>query len=92
MAASSRAEAERRLDFWLEACDRLNLPEFKACRKILVNWCTYILNAFDIRLSTGFTEGCNNAIKTLKRLAFGFRSFAAFRARILLTSRTHPYI
>ena len=92
MEAPSRGEAERLMDFWLEACDRLNLPEFKPCRKMLANWRPYILNAFDIRLSNGFTEGCNNAIKTLKRLAFGFRSFTAFRARILLAARTHPYI
>ena len=92
MAAPTRNEAERRLDFWLEACDHLNLPEFKSCRKMLTNWRRYILNAFDIHLSNGFTEGCNNAIKPLKRLAFGFRSFSTFRARILLASRTHPYI
>ena len=92
MAAPSRDEADRLMDFWLDACDRLNLPEFRSCRKMLANWHTYILNAFDIRLSNGFTEGCNNAIKTLKRLAFGFRSFPAFRARILLASRAHPYI
>ena len=62
------------------------------CGVALVNWRPYILNAFDIRLSNGFTEGCNNAIKTLKRLAFGFRNFTAFRARILLAARPHPYI
>ena len=77
MAAPSRDEADRLMDFWLDACDRLNLPEFRSCRKMLANWHTYILNAFGIRLSNGFTEGCNNAIKTLKRLGFGFRSFAA---------------
>ena len=92
MAASNRAEAEHRLDFWLESCDRLNLPEFRPCRRMLVNWRPYILNAFDIHLSNGFTEGCNNAIKTLKRLAFGFRNFSAFRARILLAVSPHPYI
>lgn len=92
MAAPSRDEAERLMDFWLESCDRLNLAEFRTCRKMLANWRTYILNAFDIRLSNAFTEGCNNAIKTLKRLAFGFRSFTAFRARILLVARKHPYI
>ena len=59
---------------------------------MLANWRPYILNAFDIRLSNGFTEGCNNAIKTLKRLAFGYRNFDAFRARILLASGAHPYI
>lgn len=92
MAAPNRKEAEHRLDSWLEACDRLNLPEFKACRKMLAHWRPYILNAFEIRLSNGFTEGCNNAIKTLKRLAFGFRNFDAFRARILLAAMPHPYI
>ena len=92
MSTPNRIEAERRLDFWLEACDRLNLQEFKSCRKMLANWRPYILNAFDIRLSNGFTEGCNNAIKTLKRLAFGFRIFGSFRAWILLATRAHPYI
>ncbi len=43
MAAPTRNEAERRLDFWLEACDHLNLPEFKSCRKMLANWRRYIL-------------------------------------------------
>ncbi len=33
--------------------------------------------------SNGFTDGCNNAIKTLKCVAFGFRYFSNFRARIL---------
>ena len=50
MDAPDRPTASRRLDFWLDACDRLELPEFKSCRKTLVNWKPYILNAFDFRL------------------------------------------
>ena len=92
MDAPDRPTALRRLDFWLDACDRLELPEFKSCRKTLVNWKPYILNAFDFRLSNGFTEGCNNAIKTLKRVAFGFRNFRSFRTRILLSLGPHPNI
>ena len=92
MDAPDRPTASRRLDFWLDACDRLDLPEFKSCRKTLVNWKPYILNAFDFRLSNGFTEGCNNAIKTLKRVAFGFRNFHSFRARILLSLGPYPNI
>ena len=38
------------------------------------------------------TEGCNNAIKTLKRLAFGFRNFRSFRTRILLSLGPYPNI
>ena len=92
MAAPNRNEADRKLDFRLESCDRLNLPEFKACRKMLANRRPYILNAFDIRLSNGFTEGCNSAVKTFKRLAFGFRNFGPFIARILLAAGALPYI
>ena len=42
---------------------------------MLKNWKPYILNAFDCSYSNAFTEGCNNAIKALKRVAFGFRNF-----------------
>ena len=80
MDAPDRLAASQRLDFWLDACDRLDLPEFESCRKTLVNWRPYILNAFDFCLSNGFTEGCNNAIKTLKRVAFGFRKRILHRA------------
>ena len=52
---------------------------------VLRNWEPYILNAFDCPYSNGFTEGCNNAIKVIKRVAFGYRSFHNFRRRILLT-------
>ena len=92
MAASDRAEAERRLNLWFDACDRLHLPEFEACRRMLRNWRNFILNAFDVRLSNGFTEGCNNAIKTLKRVSFGCQNFSRFRKRILLSFSLHPYI
>ena len=69
-----------------------HIPEFEACITAVCNWSEYILNSFDVQYSNGFTEGCNNAIKTLKRLAFGFRSFNTFRVRILLASRARPYI
>ena len=90
MAAPDRKTAELRLETFLDACDMLKLPEFDDCRKMLKNWRSYILNAFDIPLSNGFTEGCNNAIKALKRVAFGFRNFNSFRTRILLTLQPHP--
>ena len=83
MDAESSSAAAELLSRWFDACDRLALPEFMACRRMLKNWKPYILNAFDCPYSNGFTEGCNNGIKTLKRIAFGFRNFTNFRARIL---------
>lgn len=85
MESKNREEAVTRLDHWLNSCHLLDLPEFDDCVRMLKNWRHYILNAFDYHLSNGFTEGCNNAIKSLKRVAFGFRSFNNFRVRILLS-------
>ena len=92
MASSDKQEAGRRLDFWLDSCDRLRIQQFSKCRNMLRNWRPYILNAFDIRLSNGFTEGCNNAVKALKRASFGFSNFSRARKRILLSFSLHPYI
>ena len=36
--------------------------------------------------SNGFTEGCNNKTKVLKRVCFGLRNFEHLRNRILFCS------
>ena len=76
MDAKSSSTAAELLSKWFDAYDRLQLPEFSPCRRMLKNWKPYILNAFDCPYSNAFTEGCNNAIKALKRVAFGFRNFS----------------
>lgn len=68
---------------WLYYAENSGLPEFKACITAMHNWSEYILNAFDCPYSNGFTEGCNNKIKVLKRVCFGVRNFNRFRNRIL---------
>lgn len=93
MDAKSSSTAAELLSKWFDAYDRLQLPEFSPCRRMLKNWKPYILNAFDCPYSNAFTEGCNNAIKALKRVAFGFRHFSNFRARILqVANPAHPNI
>ncbi|HBR30710.1 MAG TPA: hypothetical protein DD733_01370 [Clostridiales bacterium] len=42
-----------------------------------------ILNSFAYPYTNGFTEGCNNKIKVLKRTAYGYRNFKRFKNRIL---------
>ena len=37
----------------------------------------------DCLYTNGFTEGCNNKIKVIKRVSFGIRNFDYFRNRIL---------
>lgn len=43
-----------------------------------------ILNTFNNSYHNGFIEGNNNFIKVIKRIAFGFRSFRRFKARIMI--------
>ena len=46
-----------------------------------INWQTGILNTFEYPYSNGFTEGCNNQIKVLKRTGYGYRNSNQFRKR-----------
>lgn len=86
MDASSSLQAKERLRSFRAHAFVADLPEYSACLTMLKNWEPYILNAFDCPYSNGFTEGVNNKIKVLKRIAFGYRSFRNFRTRILCTS------
>lgn len=86
MDAKNKDEAELRLKEFFIFAKLLNVPEYKPCITMLTNWREYILNAFEHPYSNGYTEGMNNKIKVLKRLAFGFRNFENFRKRIFLVS------
>lgn len=59
------------------------IRELERCADTYYNWFPSILNSLDCPYSNGFTEGCNNKIKVLKRIAFGFRNYPRFRNRIL---------
>lgn len=54
------------------------------CAKTYSNWIKEIRNSLLVPYSNGVMEGYNNKIKVLKRIAFGFRNFQNFKARILL--------
>lgn len=52
--------------------------------KTLKGYLPYIKNTLANPYNNGFIEGNNNFIKVLKRIAFGFRSFVRFKARIMI--------
>ena len=75
--------AEELLSYWILRAETARLPEFYECTRAIHNWSKYILNAFDVPYTNGYTEGCNNKTKVLKRVSYGVRNFAHFRNRIL---------
>ena len=86
MSSRNSTEARDRLKQFAMFNAATQLPEFEPLIRVLSNWSEYILNAFDCGYTNGFTEGCNNKIKVLKRIAFGYRSFSNMRQRILLST------
>lgn len=52
--------------------------------KTLKGFLPHIKNTLSNPYHNGFVEGNNNFIKVLKRIAFGFRSFRRFKARIMI--------
>jgi transposase len=56
----------------------------KTFGRTLKNWFDPILAWHQARVSNGPTEGMNNLLKRVKRVAFGFTNFENFRIRALL--------
>ena len=68
---------------WIDMAERCGIPQFENCAQTMRNWFSGISNSFYTPITNGFTEGCNNKIKVLKRNAYGYRNFKRFRNRIL---------
>lgn len=76
-------EAKQNLKNWNLCAGAVQLEEFQKCFETINRWQPYILRAFSLGYTNGFTEGCNNRIKVLKRNCYGVRNFSRFRNRIL---------
>ena len=68
---------------WITGAENCGLKPFEKCAQTMKNRFIGIINSFYSPITNGFTEGCNNKIKVLKRNAYGYRNFNRFRNRIL---------
>ena len=80
---TNRDSAKKAMSEWINSALDCGLPRFKKCAETMINWITGILNSFSTPVTNGFTEGCNNKIKVLKRNSYGYQNFNRFRNRIL---------
>ena len=80
----NKEKAIESLNVWIKRNLESDIPALKSSAKTYFNWVIEIRNALEVPYSNGPMEGYNNKIKTLKRIAFGFRNFTHFKARILL--------
>lgn len=86
MKSNSSAVGKEKMVQWLNTLNIYDLPEYNDCEKAVRNWFAEIMNSLDVPWTNGYTEGCNNKTKVLKRISFGVRNFNRFRNRILFCS------
>ena len=83
LSCKDSISAKKHMIEWIENAENCGIPQFEKCAKTMRNWYTGIINSFSTTITNGFTEGCNNKIKVLKRNAYGYKNFKRFRNRIL---------
>jgi transposase len=80
----TRDQALERLDRWQTKVQHSGLSCFNTFLKTLAKWLDEIANYFIKRLNSGFVEGLNNRIKTIKRRCYGLSNIRHLFQRIYL--------
>jgi transposase len=80
----TKAQATKRLLKWADKVRRSALACFDTFLTTLNNWLNEIANYFTDRLSSGFVEGLNNKVKTLKRRCYGILRVITLFQRLYL--------
>ena len=80
----TKEEAKKRLIKWRDKVHCSALTCFDKFLTTLNNWLDEILNYFVNRLNSGFVEGLNNKIKTIKRRCYGITRVITLFQRLYL--------
>ncbi len=78
-----KQQAQRYLQAWICRAQASGSKQLIDFIKTLRNWWSEILNYFDGRVTNGFVEGINRAIRGIIWRAYGFRNFGNFQLQIL---------
>ena len=80
--SGDRATAWANLKAWIVAALRCGLPSFEELGRKFFRKRHYVLNYFICKITTAVSEGINNKIKRLKRMAYGYRDVKYFLLKI----------
>lgn len=70
------------LENWIQEATSSMLESFVALAESFTRKMQYILNWFKKKISSAISEGFNNKIKRLKRMAYGYKDIDYFRLKI----------
>jgi len=88
--------AEEYLRDWIKEAIESSLAMFKKIAESFSDKLQYIINWFRKKISSAISEGINNKIKRLRRMAYGYKDIDYFRLKIhqhcgLLNSRRYSH-
>jgi Transposase and inactivated derivatives len=75
-------EAVDHIYAWIDEALQSGLPAFVEIAWSMVDKIEYVLNWFRCRFSSAISEGFNNKIKRLKRMAYGYKDIEYFKLKI----------
>ena len=87
-----KTQAERFLNVWCYKALATNTSYLRKFVRTLRNWWIEFLNYFEERITQGFVEGTNRAIRDIINRAFGFRNFVNFRLLYLERTGSRTWI
>lgn len=88
-------EAQSYLENWIKEALSSAVETFRIIAESFRDKLQYIINWFRKKISSAISEGINNKIKRLKRMAYGYKNVEYFRLKIhqhcgLLNPRRYP--
>ena len=84
----NKDKAQLVLADWIKRAETTGIKMLKKFAKTLAAFQSGILSYYDYRISSASLEGTNNKIKTMKRMAYGFRDIEFFKLKIMAIHET----
>jgi len=84
----NKEKAQLVLADWIKRAETSGIRMLMKFAKTLATFQSGILSYYDYRISSAPLEGTNNKIKTMKRMAYGFRDMEFFKLKIMAIHET----
>jgi len=84
----NKSKAQLVLADWIKRAESSGIKMLMKFAKTLAAFQSGILSFYDYRISSASLEGTNNKIKTMKRMAYGFRDMQFFKLKIMAIHET----
>ena len=84
----NKDKAQLVLTDWIKRAGTSGIKMLMKFAKTLAAFQSGILSYYDYRISSASLEGTNNKIKTMKRMAYGFRDIEFFKLKIMAIHET----